>query len=34
MRALANMAASDASDIATYLLSIPPVTNARTMTCQ
>jgi Cytochrome c len=34
MRALANMTSSDAADIGTYLLSIPPVANARTMTCQ
>jgi hypothetical protein len=25
---------ADATDIASYLLSIPPVANARTMTCQ
>jgi mono/diheme cytochrome c family protein len=34
MRGLANMTSSDATDIATYLLSIPPVSNTRTMTCQ
>jgi hypothetical protein len=34
MRALANMTASDAIDIGTYLLSIPAVANAITMTCQ
>jgi hypothetical protein len=33
MRGLANMTTSDATDIATYLLSIPAVNNARTMTC-
>ena len=34
MRALANMTPSDATDIASYLLSIPPVANTITMTCQ
>jgi len=34
MRALANMTPSDASDIASYLLAIPPVANTITMTCQ
>jgi mono/diheme cytochrome c family protein len=34
MRALANMATSDAIDIGTYLLGIPAVANAITMTCQ
>lgn len=34
MRALANMSTSDATDIASYLLSIPPVANTITMTCQ
>ena len=34
MRALANMTTSDATDIGTYLLGIPPVANAITMTCQ
>lgn len=34
MRALANMTSSDATDIASYLLSMPPVTNVITMTCQ
>jgi Cytochrome c len=34
MRALANMTASDAVDIGTYLLSIPAVANTITMTCQ
>jgi mono/diheme cytochrome c family protein len=34
MRALANMTASDAIDIGTYLLSIPAVANTITMTCQ
>jgi len=34
MRALANLAPSDASDIGTYLLSIPAVANPITMTCQ
>ena len=34
MRALANMTTSDAADIGTYLLSIPPVANTITMTCQ
>jgi mono/diheme cytochrome c family protein len=33
MRALANMTTSDATDIGTYLLGIPAVTNAITMTC-
>ena len=34
MRSLANMTASDAIDIGTYLLSIPAVANTITMTCQ
>ena len=34
MRALANMTTSDATDIGTYLLSIPAVANAITMMCQ
>jgi len=34
MRALANMTSSDAIDIGTYLLGIPAVANAITMTCQ
>jgi mono/diheme cytochrome c family protein len=34
MRALANMTTSDATDIGTYLLGIPPVANTITMTCQ
>jgi hypothetical protein len=34
MRSLPNMTASDAIDIGTYLLSIPAVANAITMTCQ
>jgi len=34
MRALANMTTADATDIGTYLLSIPPAINALTMTCQ
>ena len=34
MRALANMTTSDATDIGTYLLGIPPVANAITATCQ
>jgi hypothetical protein len=34
MRALANMTQSDAIDIGTYLLGIPAVANAITMTCQ
>jgi hypothetical protein len=34
MRALPNMTPSDASDIGTYLLSIPAVANTITMTCQ
>ena len=34
MRALANMTSSDANDIGTYLLGIPPVANTITMTCQ
>ena len=34
MRALANMSSSDAIDIGTYLLGIPAVANAITMTCQ
>jgi mono/diheme cytochrome c family protein len=34
MRALANMTQSDATDIGTYLLSIPAVANTITMTCQ
>ena len=34
MRALANMTTSDATDIGSYLLGIPPVANALTMTCQ
>ena len=34
MRALANMTNSDATDIGTYLLSIPAVANTITMTCQ
>jgi len=33
MRALANMTASDATDIGTYLLAIPAVSNTITMTC-
>jgi cytochrome c5 len=33
MRALANMTTSDAIDIGTYLLGIPAVANAITMTC-
>ena len=33
MRALPNMTASDAADIGSYLLSIPPVSNTITMTC-
>jgi hypothetical protein len=34
MRSLPNMTSSDATDIGTYLLSIPPAINAITMTCQ
>jgi mono/diheme cytochrome c family protein len=34
MRALANMSASDAIDIGTYLLGIPAVANTRTRLCQ
>jgi hypothetical protein len=34
MRALGGMTTSDATDIGTYLLGIPPVTNSITMTCQ
>jgi mono/diheme cytochrome c family protein len=34
MRALANMTPSDATDIGTYLLAMPPVANTITMTCQ
>ena len=34
MRALANMTSGDATDIGSYLLGIPPVANAITMTCQ
>jgi hypothetical protein len=34
MRALANMAQSDAIDIGTYLLGLPAVANPITMTCQ
>ena len=34
MRALANMSTSDAIDIGSYLLGIPAVANAITMTCQ
>jgi hypothetical protein len=34
MRALANMTTADATDIGTYLLGIPPVTNTISMTCQ
>jgi mono/diheme cytochrome c family protein len=34
MRALANMTPSDAIDIGSYLLAIPPVANTITMTCQ
>jgi hypothetical protein len=34
MRALANLSASDAIDIGSYLLGIPAVANAITMTCQ
>ena len=33
MRALANMTISDATDIGTYLLSIPAVANTITMVC-
>jgi len=33
MRALANMTTSDATDIGTYLLAIPAVSNTITMTC-
>jgi len=34
MRALANMTLSDATDIGTYLVTIPPVANPITQTCQ
>jgi mono/diheme cytochrome c family protein len=34
MRALANMTTSDATDIGTYLLAIPAVSNTITLTCQ
>jgi hypothetical protein len=34
MRALANMTMSDATDIGSYLLAIPAVSNTITLTCQ